>query len=66
VRSGGAMWRTGVTLMIGSVLVVLVNTAAARLYPVQWGGPNIGAGGINLLAVVGAVLVVRGRRHGAD
>ena len=64
------MCRTGATLVIGSALVILTNAAAARLYPAQWGGPNIGAGGINLLAVlgavVGAVLVVRGRRHGAD
>jgi len=51
VTSGGAVRRTGAALVIAA---------------------NIGAGGIDLLAVVdavfgavfGAVLVVRGRRHG--
>ena len=53
------MGRTGVVLFVGGVLVVGLNRLAAKVFPEQWGGANIGGGMIEMVAiVVGAIGLV--------
>jgi hypothetical protein len=44
----------GLTLLVVSVIAAAVNLWAGEAFPTQWGGPNIGAGMLQLLFYIGA------------
>lgn len=64
--SGVLKW--GVSLLIVSIAITVINHIAARVFVAQWGGPNFLAGGINLLtyivAISGIILIAIGLREG--
>lgn len=58
------MAASGAALLAVSFTGAMVNLWAGDAFPEQWGGPNIGAGMLQLMfyagALAGAVLVVMG------
>ena len=54
----------GAVMLVVGVLAVVANEAALSVFPTHWGGPNVLAGLINLvaglLAVAGLVVVAVG------
>ena len=56
--------RLGLPLLAASLIGTGLNLWAREAFPNQWGGPNIGGGGLQLLfdicAIAGAVLTVMG------
>ena len=62
--------KAGLILIVVCLVGVVANGAAASVFPDRWGGPNIGAGMLQLLflfgLLTGAALVVAdilSRRH---
>jgi hypothetical protein len=45
----------GLTLLVVSVTAAAVNLWAQAAFPARWGGPNIGAGMLQLLFYTGAL-----------
>ena len=56
--------KLGLTVLIVGILGTAANYAAAKAFPNQWGGPNIGGGMLQLLfyagIVAGAAVIVSG------
>jgi hypothetical protein len=57
--------RLGLVLLLVGILGTAANYAAGVVFPLKWGGPNIGAGMLQMLfygvLVAGVVIIVSGR-----
>lgn len=62
------MVKLGLVFLTLGVLGAAANYAAAKEFPLQWGGPNIGGGMLQLLfftgIVAGITVIVWGRLKG--
>jgi hypothetical protein len=47
--------KLGLVFLIAGILGAAANYAAAKAFPLQWGGPNIGGGMLQLLFFAGIV-----------
>jgi hypothetical protein len=60
--------KLGLVFLLVGILGTAANYAAAKAFPLQWGGPNIGAGMLQLLfyggIVTGIVVIISGRSKG--